>query len=371
MRSIGGPLSVETLRLDEPRAGEVLLHMRAAGVCGSDRSVLSGHVPVSLTLVGGHERAGVVQAIGPGVERVRPADYVIQSFIASCGACRRCDRGYRTYCENAAIDFTEGRHPDGTYRMFDAGGDPIGMPQRLARFSEWTVTTERNCVVISADVASVAAAVFSFCVATGVGAALNVARVTPGDAVVVVGFGGVGAAAVVGAVAGGAAQLIVADVHEQKREMALDLGATGFVNTLAEDLHEAVHDATGGRGADSVLLTLDAARGEKFEQGIQLLGPGGVLVQVGLAHTSVEALPIAPRSLMSMQSAVVATPYGGMDRAQDAVRYIDMYRAGRLPVDRLVTKVYELDGIDDTFADMAAGRNIRGVVRYPESSNPR
>jgi len=248
--------------------------------------------------------------------------------------------------------------------MFDQDDQPVGAPQRLASFSEYSVTTEQNCIVIPPDVDPAVAALVACGVATGVGAALNVANVKPGHVVVIIGFGGVGAAALLGAIVGGAAQVVAADIHDAKQKMALELGATRFVNVRNEDLSTALYDHVGTRGADSVLLTVDSPKEEHFRQGVDLLGPGGVLVQVGLTSGDIQTIPVSPRSLMSMQRSVTATLYGGMDHSRDALKYLELYRAGRLPINRLITKEFSLDQINDAFDALTLGETIRSVIRY-------
>lgn len=233
MRALREPLSLETIELDEPRAGEVLIRMVAAGICGSDRHIREGVFPSAVPAVCGHEGAGVVEAVGPGVDTVAVGDHVLHTFVSSCGRCETCRRGQPTFCPHRAN--ADGTLPDGTYRMHDAEDEDIATTLGLGSFSHHTVTPTTSCVVIPSDLDFAAAALISCGVSTGVGAALNVARVRPGDSVAVIGIGGVGAAGLMGAVLGGAARIIAVDINDDKAGPAAEFGATDFVNARNDD----------------------------------------------------------------------------------------------------------------------------------------
>lgn len=362
MRALNRPLVIEDIELDPPKAGEVLLRMTAAGICGSDRHVLEGVYPSPLPAVAGHEGAGIVEAIGPGVSGVAVGDSVIQTFIGPCGHCDACRRGQRTFCQEAMP--SEGTLLDGTFRMHAMDGSDIATTLRLGTFSAHTVTPEINCVVVPKDIDPRYAALVSCGVSTGVGAAINVARVRPGDDVVVIGIGGVGVSALVGSVIVGAGRIIAVDLQEGKRAVALEFGATQFVNAGTDDVLAAVKAATGGRGVDQVLLTADKIVAPLYPLAVDCLGPGGVVVQVGTPDVSLDHIPVPPYALLRKQLAITGSVYGGMDTATDSLRWLDLYRAGRLPLDRFVTRTYALDDINQAFSDLAEGRNIRGVVVF-------
>jgi Zn-dependent alcohol dehydrogenase len=268
----------------------------------------------------------------------------------------------RTFCEERLP--ADGTLLDGTFRMHALDGSHIATTLRLGTFAAHTVTPEINCVAIPKEVDMVAAALVSCGVATGVGASINVARVQPGDHVLVVGTGGVGVSAIVGAVIAGAAEVIAVDRQESKRAFALEFGATHFLNPSDGDIVAAVMDRTHGRGVDRVLLTVDRVLAEHFPMAVACLSPGGTVVQVGTPDGTLESIPVPPYELLRKQASITGTVFGGMDPGRDALRYIDLYRAGRLPLDRFVTRTYPLDGINDAFDDMAAGKNVRGVVVY-------
>lgn len=362
MRATNQPLSVEEIDLDPPRAGEVLLRMVAAGICGSDRHVLEGRYPSPLPAVAGHEGAGVVEAVGPGVTRVEVGDHVVQTFIGPCGTCAACQRGQRTFCQSAMPQ--DGTLLDGTFRMHALDGSPIATTLRLGTFAAHTVTPEINLVPIPRDVDLIPAALVSCGVATGVGAAVNVAGVQPGDTVAVLGIGGVGSAALLGSVLAGAAVVVAVDLGTGKRGAAFAAGATAFVDAAAEDVLAAIREATGGRGVDKVLLTMDHVRPEHYPLAVAAAAPGGTVVQVGTGDASLDYIPVPPNELLRRQVSLTGTVFGGMDPAADARRWIDLHRAGRLPVERFVTRTYALDDINQAFADLAAGRNVRGVIVF-------
>jgi S-(hydroxymethyl)glutathione dehydrogenase/alcohol dehydrogenase len=363
MRALNQPLSVEEIVLDPPKQGEVLVRMVAAGVCGSDLHFLSGHRRARLPVVRGHEGAGVVEAVGPGVSNVAVGDHVIQTFVASCRRCAQCRRGRLTHCVNG-LGITDGTLLDGTYRMHGAAGEDIGTGSRLAAFSAWSVIPEYNLIAVPHDIPLEVAALVSCGVSTGVGAALNVAHVRPGDSVVVFGVGGVGIAAIQGAVLGGAAEVIAVDVNERKRTFSRQFGATRFVNPRDGDVLEAIRKLTDGFGADKAILTIDHVLPEHLTLAIDAIGPGGVAVLVGAADMELDHIPVHPALMMRSQKTFATTMAGGMNPPEDALRYLDLYRAGRLKLDDFVTRTYSLDEINLAVEDLKAGRNVRGVIVY-------
>jgi S-(hydroxymethyl)glutathione dehydrogenase/alcohol dehydrogenase len=305
----------------------------------------------------------VVEAVGNDVIGIAPGDHVIHKFVGPCGSCDACRRGQRTFCSTWRAR-PDGSLPDGTFRMHDSAGHDLGTTLGLGSFSEHTVTPVRNVAVVPHDLDLTAAALISCGVSTGVGAVLNVARVQPGDTVAVIGIGGVGAAAILGAVLGGASRIIGIDIRDTKRAMAAELGATDFVHAGDTDPLAAIRRITDGRGVDRVLLTADTIRPEMYAVALNGLAPGGVAVQVGATPTGLDHIPVPPSLFVTRQISLTGTVYGGMDPDRDAMRYADLVRSGRLPIDRLVTRTYPLASINDAFDDLVAGRNLRGVIRF-------
>ena len=357
-----GPLVIEEIRVEQPREGEVLVRLLAVGICGSDAIHVHNDV-VPLPSVCGHEGAGVVESVGQGVRRVRPGDLVVQSFVPACGTCRNCRLGRTTFCRNADRA-TDGRYPDGGFRMFGQGGEGIATPLRLGSFSHWTVTMEANCVVVPQNTDPSIAALLACGAMTGAGAAINVAEVRQGSRVVVIGLGGVGTAALLGAVVAGASQIVCVDRLAARSQTTLSLGATAFIWSEEPGAAEHIRAALDDGEADAVLLTLAAPRDEQISLGVDLLAAGGRLVLVGVPPPEVVKLPISPHALIWKQAAVVGTLYGTMNHQRDVERLLGLHRAGRFPIDRLITNTYALEDINHAFDDLATGRNIRGIVRY-------
>lgn len=360
MRRLRQPLCIESIELDPPKAGEVLVRMAAAGLCGSDLHVRDGHFPSPLPAVCGHEGAGVVEAVGPGVVGIEVGDHVIHSFVGPCGRCEACRRGQRTFCSSQPRP--DGALCDGSFRMHGPGGEDIATTLGLGSFSRHTVSPARQCLVVPRDLPLESAALISCGVSTGVGAVLNVAGLRPGDTAAVIGVGGVGAAAILGAVLGGASRIVAVDILEPKRAMAQALGATDFVRADRQDVTAELRRITACRGVDRALLTADTVRPEMYAMALESLAPGVVAVQVGASSAGLDHVPVNPALFVRRQVSLTGTVYGGMDPARDALRYAELARSGRLPVEKLITRRYGLEQINEAFDDLAAGRNLRGII---------
>lgn len=357
LRQVSQPLSVEEIDLDPPGPGEALVRLVAAGICHSDHHFVTGHRTVRLPCVLGHEGAGIVEAVGPGTTHVAPGDHVVQMFISPCGTCRQCLRGSLTCCER------EGTPADVEHRMRQ-GDEPITALARLGSFSERTVCPQNALVPISKDVDLVAASLVACGISAGLGAALNVARVQPGETAAVFGVGGVGMAALQGAVIAGAASLVAIDLHDNKLDFARQLGATHCVNAGDGDTVAAVRAATGGHGVDHAIITVDHVRPEHIATAMAVLDAGGRVVMTGAADADLDYVPASPDQMLRKQQSFAASRYGGLNPRADIQRYLELYAAKRLRLDELITQRYSLENINDGFADMLAGRNIRGVVVF-------
>jgi S-(hydroxymethyl)glutathione dehydrogenase/alcohol dehydrogenase len=363
LRAVGEPLSVEPVQCARPRTGELRLRMLAAGICGSDAHVLEGRFPAPVPGVCGHEGVGVVDEVGPGVTGFAAGDTVLQVFVGSCGTCRSCRLGRRTFCQ-ATPQAPDGSYTAGGFRLRDAAGRDLGTALGLGSFSGYTVTPARHCVVVPGDVDPTSLVLLSCGALTGVGAAVNIGRVQPGDAVAVVGVGGVGAAAILGAGVAGAATIVAVDVGDAKRAPALELGASSFVDATQTDVGEALAELTAGHGVDVVLLTAGTVTADQYRLAARALAPGGTVVQVGAAARDLRELPVDPRLLGTKQVSFTGTVAGTMDPPRDILRFVALHRAGRLPLERLVSRVYPLAEINTAFDDLTAGRNLRGVVAF-------
>ena len=358
LRKVNEPLTVEDVELAQPGAGEVEVRLSAAGVCHSDWNVISGATTNPLPVVLGHEGAGVVVAVGPGVETVAEGDHVVLSWLPACGRCFYCAQGRHVLCDVAMADMFRGTLPGGALRLSQNGG-PLYHYSYLSAFAERCIVPEGCCVPIRDDAPFEVAALVGCAVMTGYGAAVNRARVEPGSVVAVFGAGGVGLSAVMGARLAGAVAVVAVDPVEFKRKTALELGATHALDPASEDVVASLQELTDGRGADVALDT--AGVPGVVAQAYGAVRRGGTVVAVGLPAEGLTAdLPAAdiPRE----EKIVTGSFYGSCDPQVDMPRVLDLYMEGQLPLDRLVTRTYELDAINEAFGAMNSGEVARAVI---------
>ncbi len=353
------PFTVESLDLQPPQAGEVLVKMAAAGVCHSDWHLMTGATNHPLPVVPGHEGAGVVEAVGAGVTRLQPGDHVALNWAPSCGHCFYCLRGRPSLCQTYVEPIWAGTMLDGTTRL-TKNGQPVYHFSALACFADYVVVPDVCCVPLPKAVPFEIAALIGCAVTTGVGAVLNTAKVEPGSSVVVIGAGGVGLSVIMGAKLAGAAQIIALDAHEAKGDMALAFGATDFLLNHPET-NDAVRQMTGGRGADYVFEAVGIPALQ--EQSLELTRPGGTAVLVGISPMgSGTNLPGA--ILTRQEKTVTGSYYGTANTARDFPLYADLYQKGKLDLDRLISKKYPLEKINEAYADMLSGGVARGVLVF-------
>ncbi|WP_043841018.1 NDMA-dependent alcohol dehydrogenase [Amycolatopsis taiwanensis] len=347
---------IEEIELDEPGTGEVLVRFEAAGLCHSDDHVRAGDSPVRLPLVGGHEGAGVVERVGPGVTRVAEGDHIVCSFIPVCGKCRYCSTGRQNLCD-AGKNAGSGLMPDGTFRFHSADDDLGGMCV-LGTFSERAVLHETSCVRYEPDIAPEVAALVGCGVTTGWGSAVYAAEVRAGQTVVIFGIGGVGINAVQGARYAGAQNVVAIDPVAFKLEMARKLGATHTFEDPAS-AKEFLIDATRGQLADHAILTVGFMTTPVVLQAAELVGKDGKVTITGVGKYELGI----PGSMMTLwQKRFRGALFGGANPLYDIPRLLDLYRAGQLKLDELITHRYRLDEVNDGYRDMLAGKNIRGVI---------
>jgi S-(hydroxymethyl)glutathione dehydrogenase/alcohol dehydrogenase len=358
LREVNEPLSVEDVELAEPGAGEVEVRLCAAGVCHSDWNVVTGATTNPLPAVLGHEGAGVVTRVGPGVEALAEGDHVVLSWLPACGRCFYCAQGRRVLCDVAMADMFRGTLPGGTLRLSHNGG-PLYHYSYLSAFAERCVVPEGCCVRVRDDAPFEVAALVGCAVMTGFGAAVNRAQVGPGQVVAVFGAGGVGLSAVMGARYAGAQAVVAVDPVEFKRKTALELGATHALDPTSEDVVPALRELTAGRGADAALDT--AGVPGIVAQAYASVRRGGTIVAVGLPAEGVTA-NIPASDLPREEKVVTGSFYGSCDPQVDMPRVIDLYMDGRLPLDRLVSRTYPLDEINEAFAAMNSGEVVRAVI---------
>ncbi|MFC5993632.1 NDMA-dependent alcohol dehydrogenase [Pseudonocardia hispaniensis] len=353
----GEEWEVVELELDPPKAGEVQVQMVAAGLCHSDEHMRLGELKPRYPLVGGHEGAGIVTAVGTSTSRLAVGDHVVFSFRPVCGRCRYCVTGKSNLCNESARLF-EGCLPDGTFR-FHHNGEDVGANSMLGTFSEHAVVPEISCITVPKDLPLEVMALLGCAVPTGWGAAVHSAAVRPGDVCVVLGAGGVGSNAVQGAVHAGARQVMVLDPSPAKTSLALTLGATQAF-TVEEDLRKAVHEATHGDGADQVIVA--AGVPGLAETGFSLLRKAGTLVLAALGDPEKVRLDL-PVALVARADMVIrGSALGECNVTVDIPRLIEMYRQGSLKLDELVSGRYSLDQIRQGYQDLHSGANLRGVI---------
>jgi len=356
----GSPLVIETVRFEEPLEHEVLVTMSAAAICHSDLHTINGPMPY-LPMIIGHEAAGVVERVGAGVSSLAPGDAVIFSFIPSCGRCHYCRRGMTVVCERGPSP--AGLPLSGSYRASLRDGTPLAQMQRLGAFSERTVVHEDSCMAIPAGVDPKAASLLACGFTTGAAAVTSTAATREGDSVAVIGAGGVGHAAVIGAVIAGASVIIAVDVDERKLESARRFGATATINATSEDWVARVQELTDGHGADRTISCVTSTAPDQLAALVRATSRGGMAVMVG-SVTGLDRIDLPPRVLMWEAKTLAGALFGGHNPQREQARFLDLYRAGRLPLDELITATYTLDQVNEAMDDMAAGRNIRGVIEF-------
>lgn len=353
------PLKIEPLELSPPGEGEVLVRIAAAGLCHSDLSVINGDRPRPTPMALGHEAAGVVEALGPGVHDLKPGDHVVMVFVPSCGHCLPCAEGRPALCEPGAVANTAGTLLSGERRLRHNGAE-INHHLGVSAFADYATVSRRSLIKIDRDLPLDKAALFGCAVLTGVGAVVNTAQVRAGTTVAVVGLGGVGLAALLGAVAAGASRIVAIDLAEDKLTLARSLGATDVSNAASADCVDAVRTATRG-GLDYVFEFAGSAKA--FELAYKITRRGGMTVTAGLPPpTATFALPIV--NLVAEERTVKGCYIGTCVPLRDIPRYIALYQQGRLPIDRLMSGHLKLDDINTGFDRLASGQAIRQVITF-------
>jgi S-(hydroxymethyl)glutathione dehydrogenase/alcohol dehydrogenase len=359
---IGKEWSVEEIELDPPKQGEVLVKMAASGLCHSDEHLVTGDLPFELPIIGGHEGAGVVEEVGPGVSWLQPGDHVVFGFIPSCGRCPSCSTGHQNLCDLGALLGGGLQITDQTSRHHGQGTD-LKLMCLLGTFSHHTVVNEASCIKIEPDVPLDKACLLGCGVVTGWGSAVYAADVQPGETVAVVGVGGIGANAIQGAKLAGAKRIIAIDPLEGKREKAMEFGATHTAASLDEAL-PLIQDITWGTMANKVIMTMGVGSGELMAQALAVTAKRGRVVVTNI-HPALEiTATMSMLDLTLMEKQVVGSLFGSGNPRYDIPKLLGLYREGQLDLDGLITKTYTLDEVNDGYDDMRAGKNIRGVMVY-------
>ena len=353
------PLTIDTLDLDDPGHGEVLVKIEAAGLCHSDLSVINGDRPRPMPMALGHEAAGVVQKIGPGVDDLAPDDHVVMVFVPSCGHCLPCAEGRPALCEPGAAANTAGTLLSGQRRL-RRNGTPVNHHLGCSAFAEYATVSRRSLVKIDRELPLDEAALFGCAVLTGVGAVLNTAKVSPGASVAVVGLGGVGLASLLGASLAGARQIVAVDLADDKLALARELGATDTVNARAEGAVEQVKEITKG-GVEFAFEMAGSVRA--MELAYKITRRGGTTVTAGLPPPT-HTIPIPQVNLVGEERTVKGSYIGTCVPVRDLPRYVALYRQGRLPVNRLMSGTMPLDDINHGFDLLHDGKAVRQVITF-------
>ncbi|MFI0468951.1 NDMA-dependent alcohol dehydrogenase [Saccharopolyspora sp. 5N102] len=353
------PFEIMELDLDGPLGGEVLIRYTAAGVCHSDLHLPDGIIDARFPIVPGHEGAGVIEEVGPGVTKVKPGDHVVCSFIPSCGHCRYCSTGRQSLCDLGAT-LTEGSMPDGSFRLHRDGQD-FGAMCMLGTFAEYGTVSENSVVKVDPNLPLDSAVLVGCGVPTGWGTAVYAGGVRPGDTAVVYGIGGIGINAVQGAAHAGAKYVVAVDPVPFKRETALKLGATHAFET-AEEAQAAIVDLTWSQGADQALITVGVVDSAVVTAAFEVLGKGGTMVLTGMAGRQDLNVKLPGQMVTLYEKTIRGSMFGSANPQHDIGRLLGLYQAGPLKLDELVTTKYSLEEINQGSEDLRAGKNIRGVI---------
>jgi alcohol dehydrogenase len=353
------PVQVVDVELDPPGFGEVLVKIKVAGLCHSDLSVINGDRPRGVPMVLGHESSGEVVEVGPGVNGLAVGDHVVTVFVPSCGSCHPCLDGRPALCEPGAQANTQGVLLGGDRRLH-IGDEFLNHHIGVSCFADYAVVSQRSCVKVDARLTHREAALFGCAVLTGAGAVINRGRVRAGDTVAVVGLGGVGLSALLAAVAAGAKRVVAVDLGDEKLALARQLGATHLINPRNMHGDGDVLDAAGGR-VDFAFET--AGSGAAFETAYTLTRRGGVTITSGLPHPKISfSLPLS--QMVGEEREIRGSYLGSGVPAADISRYVDLYKGGRLPVDRLLGETFTLGQVNEGFDHLASGSGLRDSIVF-------
>ena len=352
------PVAVETVELDSPGPGEVLVRITAAGLCHSDLSIINGDRPRVMPMVLGHEAAGIVEELGPGVSDLARGDHVVCVFVPSCGHCAPCAEGRPALCEPGAAANGSGTLLSGERRLRRQDGSPVNHHLGVSGFAEYATVSRRSLVKVDPELPLDEAALFGCAVLTGVGAVVNTARLQAGASVAVIGLGGVGLCSLLGAVAAGAREIVAIDLADDKLAFARQLGATATFNAKDPDCADQVRAATGG-GVECAFELAGSVRA--LELAYRITRRGGTTVTGGLPPPTA-TMPLAAVNLVAEERTLKGSYIGTAVPSRDIPRFIQLYRRGRLPVDRLMSGTLTLDEINLGFDRLHDGTAIRQIV---------
>lgn len=365
MATPGADWTVESIDLDGPRAGEVLVRFTHAGLCFSDEHLRHGSLS-DLPVVGGHEGAGIVEEVGAGVTRLSAGDHVAASFIPACGRCPWCARGRSNLCDTAANG--PGMADPATFR-FSRDHEPLPGNCGLGTFAEYAVVSQDSLVEVDPDIPLNVVAVVSCGVLTGWGAAVHTGAISAGDTVVVVGGGGVGVNAIQGARSIGAQTVVLADPNPAKEPIARTFGADEVFSSVESAAEYVQRINPTANGADAVIVATGDTSTEIVSASFAATGKAGTLVLAGMS-SDVEAINVQlpGTQLVFGEQRIQGTIYGSCSPVVEIPRILSLYRRGRIKLDELISQTYALDSINTGFEDLRRGKNLRGIIEHARAS---
>ena len=366
--------SVEDIVLDPPKQGEVVVKLTASGLCHSDEHLVTGDITLppevtemtglrTLPMIGGHEGAGEVVEVGPGVTSVKPGDHVSLGFVPACGRCPSCAAGRSNLCDLGAFLILGRQIGDMTSRHHDANGTDLGIMCCLGTFAPYTVVNEASCIKLDDDIPLDKAALVGCGVTTGWGSSVYLADVQPGETVVVIGIGGVGINAVQGAAMAGARNIVAVDPVPFKLSEAEKFGATHTAASV-EVAVELVREITWGVMAEKAIITTSVAEGSMIAPVMSMVAKGGRCVVSAVAPIGATDVQLSLADLTLSQKQLVGGIFGGANPRRDIPRLLRLYKEGKLKLDELVTTTYKLADVNQGYQDMRDGKNLRGMILY-------
>jgi S-(hydroxymethyl)glutathione dehydrogenase/alcohol dehydrogenase len=360
---------IEEVELGDPVSSEVQVRLAASGLCHSDEHVRVGDFPMvepgAFPFIGGHEGAGIVTKVGTGVTSLSEGDHVVLGFIPSCGRCPSCATGHQNLCDLGATLLTGQAIADGTNRIQVKGQNASPMCL-LGTFSPYVTVHEASAIKIEDDIPLDKAALVGCGVTTGWGSSVYAADVRPGETVVIIGVGGIGANAVQGARLAGARHIVAIDPVEFKRELAMEFGATHTYASMAEAIGP-LTELTWGRMAEKAVICVGRIEGQHIAEMLSLVGKGGTGVVTGMGSMTDIDVKLSLFELTLLQKRIQGAIFGSGNPRFDIPNLLRLYTEGQLKLDELITRTYKLEEINQGYADMYAGKNIRGLVMYDES----
>lgn len=353
--------SVEPIELDRPRHGEVLVRLAASGLCHSDEHIVKGDIAATIPVVGGHEGAGIVEEVGPGVSGLAPGDHVVFGFLPACGQCPSCATGHSNLCDLGAA-LQSGMQLDGTTRHHARGRD-VATTLCLGTFAKHTVVNQASCIKILDDIPLDRACLVGCGVTTGWGSAVHSAEIRPGENVAVIGVGGVGSSAVQGARLAGAERIFAIDPVAFKREQAVKFGATHTAPSI-EEAFGLIEAETWGRMCEKVICTMGVGSGALIASIMALAAKRGRVVITNIHPLSENDVTLNLSNLTLFEKQLVGALFGSSNFRHDIPKLLELYRRGQLDLDGMITNTYKLGDVNQGYEDMRDGKNIRGVLVY-------